>query len=89
MACGTQVLATSVGSIPDVIVDEDTGFLLKSTARERIAQRITIILNYRGLERVAHNAEGLIRQKFTRTAATERYDRILKEFLLDVRRPKG
>jgi glycosyltransferase involved in cell wall biosynthesis len=89
MACGTPVLATSVGGIPDVIVDEETGFLLESTAPERIAQRITMILNYRGLERVADNAEGLIRQRFTRTAATERYDRILKEVFLDVRRPTG
>jgi glycosyltransferase involved in cell wall biosynthesis len=88
-ACGTPVLATSVGGIPDVIVDEETGFLLESTAPERIAQRITMILNYRELERVADNAEGLVRQKFTATAATERYERILKEVLRDVRRPTG
>jgi glycosyltransferase involved in cell wall biosynthesis len=89
MACGAPVLATSVGGIPDVIVDEETGFLLESTAPERIAQRITTILNDRELERVADNAEGLIRQKFTRTAATERYERILNEVFLGVRRPTG
>jgi glycosyltransferase involved in cell wall biosynthesis len=89
MACGTPVLATSVGAIPDVIVDGETGFSLESTAPECLAQRITMILNYRELERVADNAEGLIRQKFTRTAATERYDRILSEVLLDVRGPTG
>jgi len=84
MACGTPVLATSVGAIPDVIADEGTGFLLESTAPERIAQRITMILNYRELEKVADNAESLIRQKFTRTAATERYDRMLKEVFPDL-----
>jgi glycosyltransferase involved in cell wall biosynthesis len=89
MACGTPVLATSVGGIPDVIVDEETGFLLESTAPERIAQLIGMVLTYSELQRVADNAEDLVRQKFTRTAATERYDRILKEVLLDVRRPKG
>ncbi len=89
MACGTPVLATSVGAIPDVIVDEETGFSLESTAPERIAQRITMILDYKELERVADNAEGLIRQKFTRTGAIERYDRILKEVLLDVRQRTG
>jgi glycosyltransferase involved in cell wall biosynthesis len=87
MACGTPVLATPVGAIRDVIADEDTGFLLESTAPERIAQRITMILGYRELERVADNAEGLIKQKFTRAAATERYDKMLKEVLLDLRRP--
>jgi glycosyltransferase involved in cell wall biosynthesis len=82
MACGTPVLVTPVGAIPDVITNEVTGFLLESTAPERIAQRITTILNDRELEKVADNAEGLIRQKFTRAAATERYDRMLKEVLV-------
>ncbi len=87
MACGTPVLATPVGAIPDVIADEGTGFLLESTAPERIAQRIAMIFSYKELEKVADNAEGLIRQKFTKTAATERYDTMLKTVLLDLRRP--
>jgi hypothetical protein len=62
------------------------GFLLASTAPERIAKQITMILSYEELEKVADNAEGLIRQKFTRTAATERYEKMLNEVLLDVRR---
>jgi glycosyltransferase involved in cell wall biosynthesis len=81
MACGTPVLATPVGAIPDVIADEDTGFLLESNAPESIAQRITMIVNYTGLEKVSDNAESLVRQKFARTAATERYDKMLKEVL--------
>ena len=89
MACGTPVLTTPIGAIPDVIVDEVTGFLLESTAPERIAQRITTIINYKELEKVADNAEGLIRQKFTKTAATERYDTMLKEVLSDLRQPTG
>jgi glycosyltransferase involved in cell wall biosynthesis len=87
MACGTPVLATPVGAIPDVITDDSTGFLLESTAPERIAQRIIMILNSRELENVADNAEGLVKQKFTITAATERYDKMLQEVLFDVRRP--
>jgi len=45
MACGTPVLATPIGAIPDVITNDVTGFLLESTAPERIAQRVTMILN--------------------------------------------
>jgi len=87
MACGTPVLATAVGAIPDVCADGDTGFLLESPAPERIAQRIAMILNDRELEKVADNAEDLIKHNFTRIAATERYDRMLKEVLPDSRRP--
>jgi hypothetical protein len=86
---GSRTGAASFGAISDVIADEEKGFLLTSTALERLAQRIAISLNYKDLERIADNAEGLIRQKFTRTAATERYGKILKEVLLDVRRPTG
>jgi glycosyltransferase involved in cell wall biosynthesis len=82
MACGTPVLAAPVGAIPDVVTNEVTGFLLESNAPERIAQQITTILSNRELQKVADNAEGLIRQKFTRTAATERYDKMLKEVLV-------
>jgi Glycosyltransferase len=86
MSCGTPVLATPLGGIPDVITDGHTGFLLESTKPESIAQRIKMILSYRELEKVADNAEGLIRQKFTKTAATERYEKMLKEVLLDSQR---
>lgn len=54
---------------------------------ERTAQRITMIFSDKELERETDNAEGLIRQKFTRTAATERYDKMLKEVLPDLQRP--
>jgi glycosyltransferase involved in cell wall biosynthesis len=82
MACGTPVLTTSVGAIPDVITNEVTGFVLESTMPEHIAQRIMTILNSRELEKVADNAEDLIRQKFTRVSAIERYDKMLNEVLV-------
>ena len=88
MACGTPVLATSVGGISDVIADEETGFLLESTEPECIAKRMITILSYKKLEEVAENAEGIIKQKFTRTGATERYNRILNEVFL-TRRPEA
>lgn len=77
-------LATPVGAIPDVVTNEVTGFLLESTAPERIAQRVIMILNHRELEKVADNAESLIRQKYTRTAAIERYEKMMKEVLVDL-----
>jgi glycosyltransferase involved in cell wall biosynthesis len=73
-----------VGAIPDVVTNEETGFLLESTAPERIAQRVIMILNYKELEKVADNAESLIRQKYTRTAAIERYEKMMKEVLVDL-----
>jgi len=60
MACSTPILATQFGAIPDVSVDEGIGFLLESTAPERIAQQITMISIYKEREKVADNAGGLL-----------------------------
>jgi glycosyltransferase involved in cell wall biosynthesis len=86
MACGAQVLATSVSAIPDMITDQGTGFLLESTAPEHIAQRIIMLLNSKELEKLADNSEGQIKKKITKTAATERYDKTLREVLFGVQR---
>lgn len=39
MACGTPVLATSVGAIPNVIRDGETGFILENNLPECIAKK--------------------------------------------------
>jgi len=64
MACGTLVLATPVGAIPDVIKDNETGFLLKSNDPEHIAERIIELLNKPDLlEKVSVNAYNYVREK--------------------------
>ena len=44
MACGTPVLSTSVGGIPDLIRDRETGFLLNSNDPTEIAAKIIEVL---------------------------------------------
>jgi glycosyltransferase involved in cell wall biosynthesis len=51
MACGTPVLATRVGAIPDVITDSRSGFLLGFNSPEGIASSII-----KGLSDSAHLA---------------------------------
>jgi glycosyltransferase involved in cell wall biosynthesis len=40
MACGTPVLATPVGAIPDVIIDGKTGFIMENNSPECIAENV-------------------------------------------------
>ena len=77
MACGTPVLATSVGGVPDIIKDGETGFILENNSPEGIAEDVTRALKYPNLEDIVKNARKLIEKEYTYEAAVERYRRIL------------
>ena len=78
MACGTPVLATPVGAIPDVIKDKETGFIMKDNSPECIAENVERALEYPNLDKTVKNAKELVEKEFTYEAAVERYREILE-----------
>jgi glycosyltransferase involved in cell wall biosynthesis len=80
MACGTPVLATPVGGIPDIIRDGETGFLLKSNDPKHIADRITELLGKPGLlEKVSVNAHRNVGENFSFQKTLEAWQKIFNE----------
>lgn len=77
MACGTPVLATPVGAIPDVISDGETGFIMEDNSPECIASNVLRVLSQPNLEEIAKNAHALVEKEFTYEAAVEKYRSIL------------
>ena len=77
MACGTIVLATPVGGVPDLINDGETGFIIEDNTPECIAENVIKALNYPDLDRIVKNARKLIEDEYTYEAAVERYRNIL------------
>jgi glycosyltransferase involved in cell wall biosynthesis len=85
MACGTPVLATSVGAVPDIIKDGETGFLLKSNDPEHIARKIIELLNNPELlKKVSENAYNHVRENFSYEKTLESWRRILSELELSI-----
>lgn len=78
MACGTPVLATPVGGIPDVIEDNKTGLILETNSSECIAKDVVRALSHPNLTQISNNARGLIERKYTYEAAVERYHTLLE-----------
>jgi glycosyltransferase involved in cell wall biosynthesis len=79
MACGTPVLATPVGAIPDLIKDGETGFIMENNSPECIAKNIIRALNHPDLEEISNNARKLVEHEFTFEKAVERFRIIIDE----------
>jgi len=73
MACGTLVLATPVGAIPDIIKDGETGFIIENNSPECIAENVMRALEHPDLETIVENARGLMEREFSYVAAVERW----------------
>ena len=84
MACGTPVLATKVGAIPDIIKDTKTGFLLENNSPECIAKNSIRALEHPDLEKIAENARSLVGHEFTYEAAIEKYSSVFKQYKGDI-----
>ena len=79
MACGTPILATPVGAIPDVITDGETGFILWDNSPECIAGNVIRTLNQSDLDKIVKNAKELVENRYTYEAAVNRYKKIFEE----------
>jgi glycosyltransferase involved in cell wall biosynthesis len=77
MGCGTPVVASPIGAVPEVVRHFETGFLLADNSPDSIAQAILIALASPELADISANARALIEKKYTFDVAVERYRRIL------------
>ncbi|MDP2729864.1 MAG: glycosyltransferase [Dehalococcoidales bacterium] len=78
MACGTPVLATSVGIVPDVIKDGETGFILENNSPESIAKDVIKALENQKLEEISRKARKLVEEEYTFELAVEKYREVLE-----------
>jgi len=79
MACGTPVLATPVGAIPDVIIDGKTGFIMENNSPECIAANVVRALNSPDLEQIAEDGRRFVEENFTFERVVERWKEVLDQ----------
>jgi len=78
MACGTPVLTTNIGGVPDVIKNKITGFLMDTNNEIDITENVLTILKEHDLEKVSENSVEFIEKNFTFKMALKRWSSILK-----------
>ena len=79
MACGTPVLATPVGAIPDVIIDGKTGFIMENNSPECVAANVVRALSSLDLERIAENGRRFVEENFTFEKVVENWKGVLRD----------
>jgi glycosyltransferase involved in cell wall biosynthesis len=79
MACGTIVIGTKVGGIPDLIYDGKTGFLLDSNDPYVISEKVTSVLEQQNLQEIAANGRRLISDEYSYSSLVNKYRQILQQ----------
>jgi len=65
MACGTPVLATPVGAIPDIITEDETGFIMETNSPSCITENIIRVITSPRLERIAENGRVFVQENYS------------------------
>lgn len=77
MACGTPVVSTSVGCVPDIISDGETGYILKFNSPEYIAKVVLDVLNKKDLDKISEKSMDKLRNQYSFEHVREIYRHLL------------
>lgn len=78
MACGTPVIGTKVGGVPEIIADSRDGFLISPNDPSLLAQKVEELINNQNLKRqFTQNGLKTVRRRFS---AKKQFGRLLDHF---------
>ena len=79
MACGTPVLATPVGAIPDIIKDGETGYTMENNSPDCIIENVTRALSSPNPEKIMENGREFLEKNFTFEMTVESWKKVIKD----------
>jgi glycosyltransferase involved in cell wall biosynthesis len=81
MLCGTPVIASRVGGVPDVVEDGVNGYLIPPGDVEALVDRLRRVLSDPDIEAMGEGARAFAENFFSETAYVEGYRRLLEAAL--------
>jgi len=77
MACGTPVLATPVGAIPDVIINGKRGFIMEDNSPASIAENVIMALDCPDIVRISEKGRLFVGENYTFEKTVVKWNHIL------------
>ena len=85
MACGTPVVSTNVGGMPEIIRDGKTGYLVNPGNPDELAEAIQRIFNEPEKATVAEEALNMVRSQYDWSVIAQTTEEVLREALSEAR----
>lgn len=77
MACGTPVISTKVGSVPDIIVNGETGFIIDNNSQHSILKGINNALDCQKLDEISCNAQSFVKSEYSLSKTIDLWEKIV------------
>lgn len=71
MACGTPILTTPVGGIPDIITDGQNGFIMEDNSPKSICEGVLTFLKYQDKNIISENAQKTVKKYYNYNKVVE------------------
>lgn len=82
LSCGKPVIASAVGGIPEVVINEEIGYVIEKFDKAEYIAKIKKVLNDSDLrERMSENAQKMIQEEFLMPKIARRFEEIYKNIL--------
>lgn len=79
-ACGLPVIATNTGGIKDIVIDNETGYLVKEPSADLLTEKLAFLMeNPSVLERFSKNSRKYVLEKFSWQRTDREYSRLFQE----------
>jgi glycosyltransferase involved in cell wall biosynthesis len=82
LSCGTPVIASAVGGIPEVVLNDQNGYVIEGFDKAEYIAKIKKVLDDKNLRQTMNkNAQKLIQEEFLMPKIAKRFEEIYKEIL--------